>query len=286
MSTPRKLGVLFCLLGLVAVCVLAIVLNTTGPFAGLPGIESSLEAEARAVVANDDVVIIADGRTLSVQLPQVVQPGFDRDELATRLEAIQGVRSVELLGDPAIGPLGAPDPTAEPDPEPTTEPAPDPTAEPDPEPTAEPAPDPTAEPDPEPTAEPAPEATEEPVAVEPTLDEIVAGLDLSEVTFEPETSRFTAQDTAVLDNIADQLQGLSGGPVQVQAHTDRGGDPDVNLLLSQNRADAVVAYLIDRGVNGSLLTSRGFGAQVPIADNATEQGRAANQRVVLVVEGN
>ena len=52
MSTPRKLGVLFCLLGLVAVCVLAIVLNTTGPFAGLPGIESSLEAEARAVVAN------------------------------------------------------------------------------------------------------------------------------------------------------------------------------------------------------------------------------------------
>ena len=254
MSTPRKLGVLFCLLGLVAVCVLAIVLNTTGPFAGLPGIESSLEAEARAVVANDDVVIIADGRALSVQLPQVMQPGFDRDELATRLEAIKGVRSVELLGDPAIGAIGAPDPTVVPAPDPTVVPAPDP--------------------------------TEEPVAVEPTLDEIVDGLDLSEVTFEPGTSRFTAQDIAVLDNIADHLQGLSGGPVQVQAHTDRGGDPDVNFLLSQNRADAVVAYLIDRGVNGSLLTSRGFGAQVPIADNATEQGRAANQRVVLVVEGN
>ena len=262
MSTPRKLGVLFCLLGLVAVCVLAIVLNTTGPFAGLPGIESSLEAEARAVVANDDVVIIADGRALSVQLPQVMQPGFDRDELATRLEAIRGVRSVELLGDPAIGAIGAPDPTAVPAPDPTVVPAPDP------------------------TVVPAPDPTEEPVAVEPTLDEIVDGLDLSEVTFEPGTSRFTAQDIAVLDNIADHLQGLSGGPVQVQAHTDRGGDPDVNLLLSQNRADAVVAYLIDRGVNGSLLTSRGFGAQVPIADNATEQGRAANQRVVLVVEGN
>jgi outer membrane protein OmpA-like peptidoglycan-associated protein len=270
MSTPRKLGVLFCLLGLVAVCVLAIVLNTTGPFAGLPGIESSLEAEARAVVANDDVVIIADGRALSVQLPQVMQPGFDRDELATRLEAIRGVRSVELLGDPAIGAIGAPDPTAVPAPDPTVVPAPDPTVVPAPDPTVVPAPDPT----------------EEPVAVEPTLDEIVDGLDLSEVTFEPGTSRFTAQDIAVLDNIADHLHGLSGGPVQVQAHTDRGGDPDVNFLLSQNRADAVVAYLIDRGVNGSLLTSRGFGAQVPIADNATEQGRAANQRVVLVVEGN
>ena len=216
MSTPRKLGVLFCLLGLVAVCVLAIVLNTTGPFAGLPGIESSLEAEARAVVANDDVVIIADGRALSVQLPQVMQPGFDRDELATRLEAIRGVRSVELLGDPAIGAIGAPDPTVV----------------------------------------PAPDPTEEPVAVEPTLDEIVDGLDLSEVTFEPGTSRFTAQDIAVLDNIADHLQGLSGGPVQVQAHTDRGGDPDVNFLLSQNRADAVV-------VLARVLASRTFSYKPP-----------------------
>lgn len=277
MSTPRKLGVFLCLLGFVAVCVLALTLNTDEyGFSGLPGIETELTEQAETIVGTDvpGAVITADGRDLSVALPDAVAASFDRDQLTSKLNAIDGVSSVELVGQPTIANSRDDAPT----PRPTAAPAADP--EPTAEPTEEPAPASTAE------TTPQPEPTEEPTPAPPTLAEVVDGLDLGALTFAPETSRFTAQDTAVLDGIADRLEGFSGGPVQVQAHTNNVGDPDVNLLLSQDRAAAVVAYLIDRGVDASLLTSRGFGAQSPIADNSTEQGRAANQRVKLVVEGN
>jgi len=276
MSTPRKLGVFLCLLGFAAVCALALTLNTTGRygFAGLGGIQSDLASHAATVVGADapGAVVTADGRDVTVELPDVVAASFDRDQLTNKLTGIDGVRSVELVGQPTIAvsldDVSAPQPSAEPEPTAKPEPTPVPPT-PEPEPTPGP-------PTPEPEPTPAP----------PTLHEVVAGLDLGALTFAPGTARFTAQDTTVLDGIADRLQGFSGGPVQVQGHTNNVGDPDVNLLLSQDRAEAVVTYLIDRGVDASLLTARGFGAQAPIGDNSTEQGRAANQRVMLVVEGN
>jgi len=267
MSTPRKLGVFLTLLGFIAVCVLALTIpNNRNGFSGLPGIETELAREAAAILGPhaDGAQVDPDGRDLRVELPAVVGSTFDREALMRQIESIDGVRSVEFIGQPTIA-VSADD-------------------APVPEPTAEPAPVPTEEPAPEPTAEPVPDPTPEPAA--PSLTEVVAGLDTADVNFEPGTARFTAEDTVILDGIADELQGQTGGPIQVQAHTDNEGDPDVNLLLSQDRAAAVVTYLIDRGVDASLLTSRGFGAQEPIADNSTEQGRAANQRVVLVVEGN
>lgn len=266
MSTPRKLCVFFCVLGFVAVCALALTLNTTGRygFAGRGGIESELVDQAETIIGADAVgaVVTANGRDLTVGLPDVVVASFDRENLTSQLKAIVGVRSVELVGEPSIevspDGSGAPEPTAVA--------------------AVEPAPTATAEPAPVPTAEPTP--------VPLTLAEVVGGVDLGALSFAPGTSRITAESAVVLDNIADQLHAFSRGSVQVQAHTDNVGDPDVNVLLSQVRAEAVVTYLIDRGVSASLLTARGFGAQTPIADNSTEQGRAANQRVMLVVEGN
>jgi outer membrane protein OmpA-like peptidoglycan-associated protein len=266
MSTPRKLCVFFCVLGFVAVCALALTLNTTGRygFAGRGGIESELVDQAETIIGADAVgaVVTANGRDLTVGLPDVVVASFDRENLTSQLKAIVGVRSVELVGEPSIevspDGSGAPEPTAVA--------------------AVEPAPTATAEPAPVPTAEPTP--------VPLTLAEVVGGVDLGALSFAPGTSRITAEGAVVLDNIADQLHAFSRGSVQVQAHTDNVGDPDVNVLLSQVRAEAVVTYLIDRGVSASLLTARGFGAQTPIADNSTEQGRAANQRVMLVVEGN
>lgn len=297
MGTPRRLGVVFCLFGFLAVCVLSLMLGTSRPFGGLAGIESDLEDDARALLAPDapGAVITADGRDLSVQLPDLVAASFDMERVENSLRALDGVRSVELIGLPtiAVGPDEAPDPLATvppetmSEPEPTEEPVPEPTS--NPEPTSEPvpteAPEPTSET--EPTEAPEPTApTEEPTPVPLTLSEVVEDLDLGEVEFEPGSATFTVQDTAVLDVVADQLQGFSDGNIEVQAHTDDVGDPDVNLLLSRQRAETVVAYLTDRGVDAALLTPRGYGSQLPIADNDTEQGRAANQRVALVVEGN
>ena len=69
---------------------------------------------------------------------------------------------------------------------------------------------------------------------------------------------------------------------EVDGHTDNSGTPAHNLVLSQQRADAVKAQLIVMGIDASRLTSKGFGDTKPIADNATPDGKANNRRVEFV----
>lgn len=72
--------------------------------------------------------------------------------------------------------------------------------------------------------------------------------------------------------------------VIVGGHTDNVGAPEANQKLSEERARAVVAALVQRGIAASRLEARGFGQTAPIADNRTEDGRAKNRRVELVKE--
>ena len=68
---------------------------------------------------------------------------------------------------------------------------------------------------------------------------------------------------------------------EVGGHTDSQGGTDLNLQLSQERADSVRLALIDRGVGDADITARGYGSSEPIADNETEDGRAANRRTTI-----
>ena len=75
---------------------------------------------------------------------------------------------------------------------------------------------------------------------------------------------------------------LEGGVfLQVAGHTDNTGDPAANLALSQDRADAVRDALLERGLARSVVTAIGYGDTQPIADNETEEGRAANRRTAF-----
>lgn len=67
--------------------------------------------------------------------------------------------------------------------------------------------------------------------------------------------------------------------VEINAHTDNVGSDDFNQHLSEKRAGSVVEYLIKKGVDPSKLVPQGFGESQPVADNATEEGRALNRRV-------
>jgi OOP family OmpA-OmpF porin len=67
--------------------------------------------------------------------------------------------------------------------------------------------------------------------------------------------------------------------LQVEGHTDTTGGAARNRELSQQRADSVRAYLIGKGVVKGRLVAKGFGPDVPIADNATPEGQEANRRV-------
>jgi len=86
-----------------------------------------------------------------------------------------------------------------------------------------------------------------------------------------------------LDKVVQLLKENPTLKIQINGHTDNIGKAKDNLVLSENRAKEVVKYLTDAGISAQRLTYKGFGATQPIADNATEVGRAKNRRTELKV---
>ncbi|MBN9298771.1 MAG: OmpA family protein [Filimonas sp.] len=86
-----------------------------------------------------------------------------------------------------------------------------------------------------------------------------------------------------LDKLVQLLNDNPSLKVQINGHTDNIGNATDNLKLSANRAKAVVDYLISKGIAAPRLSSKGFGATVPVADNATEEGRAKNRRTEFTI---
>jgi outer membrane protein OmpA-like peptidoglycan-associated protein len=88
---------------------------------------------------------------------------------------------------------------------------------------------------------------------------------------------------AKLDQIAEVLVGKEQ-PMVVYGHTDNVGAHEMNMDLSQKRANSVRDYLISRGIPQDLISAQGKGPDVPISDNGSIEGRAANRRVEIVVQ--
>ncbi len=82
----------------------------------------------------------------------------------------------------------------------------------------------------------------------------------------------------LLIDIAD-VAGRCDVAIEVSGHTDSTGHPLHNQSLSRQRAQSVVRFLVDKGVSEGQLSAFGFGAERPIADNATRSGRRANRRI-------
>jgi len=74
--------------------------------------------------------------------------------------------------------------------------------------------------------------------------------------------------------------------ITVSGHTDNSGTAEANQKLSEQRAQAVVDYLVKAGVTSSKLKAAGFGQEKPIADNDTAEGRAKNRRIEFSVSSN
>lgn len=109
------------------------------------------------------------------------------------------------------------------------------------------------------------------------------------VLFDFDSAELKAGAAGVLDDIAEVLLLLEDAPATVRGHTDDVGEAEYNRELSQQRADAVVAHLVDAGVPADLLTAEGIGEDEPVAPNSNddgsdnEEGRAANRRVEVVL---
>ena len=103
-----------------------------------------------------------------------------------------------------------------------------------------------------------------------------------EVLFKTGKWDLKAGAMAKLDQIADALKGKEQ-PIVVYGFTDNVGAIDMNMDLSQKRAQSVRDYLVTKGIPQDLITAQGKGPADPISDNGSVEGRAANRRVELVV---
>lgn len=102
------------------------------------------------------------------------------------------------------------------------------------------------------------------------------------INFDTNRSTIKPDSGETLDEAAAVLKAAPDLSIIVGGHTDNTGTPEANLKLSEERAKAVTAALIQRGIAGSRLTPQGFGQNQPVADNRLEDGRAKNRRVELV----
>jgi outer membrane protein OmpA-like peptidoglycan-associated protein len=110
-------------------------------------------------------------------------------------------------------------------------------------------------------------------------------LSMSDILFEFGKAELKQELKENLAEIAGILKNLlTDATVIVEGHTDNVGKPDANKKLSDQRASEVVKYLTGRGVDKKRLKSVGYGATKPVADNATDEGKAKNRRVELVIK--
>jgi outer membrane protein OmpA-like peptidoglycan-associated protein/tetratricopeptide (TPR) repeat protein len=110
-----------------------------------------------------------------------------------------------------------------------------------------------------------------------------ASIVLKNIFFDINKYDLKPESTFELDNIYELLKENPTLRIQISGHTDNIGKPTDNMTLSNNRAQAVVKYLVGKGIDPQRLTFKGFGATQPVADNATEEGRAQNRRTELKV---
>jgi outer membrane protein OmpA-like peptidoglycan-associated protein len=110
-----------------------------------------------------------------------------------------------------------------------------------------------------------------------------ANIVLRNILFETGKYILLPESIAELEKIVTILRENPSMRVQIGGHTDNIGKDADNLALSALRAKAVVDHIISKGILASRLTSKGFGATMPVADNATEQGRALNRRTEMTV---
>ncbi|ENW91767.1 OmpA family protein [Acinetobacter dispersus] len=115
------------------------------------------------------------------------------------------------------------------------------------------------------------------------INEVIKALNLQIINFATGSNQIPDENKAILDKAATLLKTAKDAKLTVAGYTDSTGNADSNKALSQKRAQAVVDYIVSQGVDAAQLTAVGHGADNPVADNATEEGRFKNRRIEFSV---
>ena len=119
------------------------------------------------------------------------------------------------------------------------------------------------------------------IALQPI--EANASIVLKNIFFDVNKFEIKPQSQVELDELVQLLNDNPSLKIEISGHTDNVGKPADNLLLSNNRAKAVISYLAGKNIAPQRLIASGYGETKPIADNNTEEGRAINRRTEMKV---
>lgn len=128
---------------------------------------------------------------------------------------------------------------------------------------------------PPPPPAPAPVQTAPPPAPAPP------NYNFTNIQFEFDSGILKTESYPILDKAAVEMKKDTTASFMLNGYASIEGTPEHNQVLSQDRANAVKAYLVNSGIPASKLTAKGHGTDNPIADNATEQGKVLNRRVEI-----
>lgn len=101
------------------------------------------------------------------------------------------------------------------------------------------------------------------------------------INFDTGKATLAPDSESTLKQVLGLMQAHEDWKFEVQGHTDNVGAKQANQILSGQRADAVVQWLVKRGIEKTRLTAKGYGDTQPVADNSTPEGKAKNRRVEL-----
>ena len=103
------------------------------------------------------------------------------------------------------------------------------------------------------------------------------------IEFETGSAVVRPESYRMLDSIFESAVVAEGLKLGVYGHTDNSGADDVNVPLSEKRADAVKDYMLGKGLAANRIETKGYGSARPVADNGTVAGRSRNRRVEIVL---
>lgn len=115
--------------------------------------------------------------------------------------------------------------------------------------------------------------------------EVGKSIVLNNIFFATNSSEVLASSGGELTVLAKLLKENPTLKVEIEGHTDNVGAADYNMELSNRRAEAVKNRLVEMGIAPERLTSRGYGASKPVADNDSELSRAKNRRTEIRIMG-
>lgn len=114
--------------------------------------------------------------------------------------------------------------------------------------------------------------------------DLVSALNLYVISFGPGSAEIPDSNREFLNRTAQAIQAAPAGTrIEIGGHTDNSGDPGSNLVLSEQRANAVRDYLLQQGVSPDAVVAKGYGSAKPIANNGNDEGRFRNRRIEFTV---